>query len=274
MTVTNALADSWASEPLGRPAMPVREQVVDRLRSAITGLQLKPGQRLVERELMERLGVSRTTVREAIRELSSEGLVTVVPQKGAIVSRPTGSEAEDLYEVRARLESLVVQRFIERASDDEISDLRKATANYRRVTEQHISDMRAALESLITQRSVGQATGTEYGATRLPSALHRTESAQNISDMRSVLAAKSGIYAVLIAGARSEALRVLMEQIQARVHVLRATSLSHPGRAMEAVEEMEAIAASVAKRDITQATELYEAHIRHAARTALADFDD
>lgn len=232
MTVTNSLADSWASEPLGRVAAPVREQVADRLRSAITGLQLKPGQRLVERELMEQLGVSRTTVREAIRELSSEGLVTVVPQKGAIVSRPTRSEAEDLYEVRATLESLIVQRFIERGTDPEIGDLRTATAHYRRVTEEHIGDMRA------------------------------------------VLAAKDGIYAVLIAGARSEPLRQLIEQIQARVHVLRAASLSHPGRAIEAVEEMEAIVAAVAKRDAPLATALYAAHVRRAARTALADFGD
>lgn len=232
MTVTNSLADSWASEPLGRVAAPVREQVADRLRSAITGLQLKPGQRLVERELMEQLGVSRTTVREAIRELSSEGLVTVVPQKGAIVSRPTRSEAEDLYEVRATLESLIVQRFIERGTDPEIADLQSATAHYRRVTEEHIDDMRA------------------------------------------VLAAKDGIYAVLIAGARSEPLRQLIEQIQARVHVLRAASLSHPGRAIEAVEEMEAIVAAVAKRDVPLATALYAAHVRRAARTALADFDD
>jgi DNA-binding GntR family transcriptional regulator len=232
MTVTNSLAETWASEPLGRVAAPVREQVADRLRAAITGLHLKPGQRLVERELMEQLGVSRTTIREAIRELSSEGLVTVVPQKGAIVSRPTRSEAEDLYEVRAALESLIVQRFIERGTDLEIQQLRAAAAHYRAITEQHIHDMQV------------------------------------------ILTAKDGIYAVLIAGARSEPLRQLIEQIQARVHVLRATSLSHPGRAIEAVEEMEAIVAAVAKRDAPLATALYAAHIRSAARTALADFTD
>ncbi|GAA3311089.1 GntR family transcriptional regulator [Arthrobacter ramosus] len=232
MNGPNSLAETWTSEPLGRVAAPVREQVADRLRAAITGLKLQPGQRLVERELMEQLGVSRTTIREAIRELSSEGLVTVVPQKGAVVSRPTRSESEDLYEVRGALESMIVLRFIERATDSEIELLQAAVAHYRSETEQHIDDMQV------------------------------------------ILTAKDGIYAVLIAGARSQPLRQLIEQIQARVHVLRATSLSRPGRAIEAVVEMEAIVAAIVKHDAPLATALYTAHIRRAARTALAAFDD
>lgn len=232
MAVTNSLAGSWAAEPLGRVAAPVREQVAERLRSAIMNLQLKPGQRLVERELMEQLAVSRTTIREAIRELSSEGLVTVIPQRGAIVTRPTRSEAEDLYEVRVSLESLIVQRFIERGTDQEIADLEEAMHRYREVTQ------------------------------------------DRKKDMREVLGVKDGIYSVLIAGARSGPLQQLIEQIQARVHVLRAASLSHPGRAEEAVAELEDIVSAIAVRDTDTATTLYAAHVRAAARTALTDFTD
>lgn len=230
MTTTEPLAGSWSAAPLGRVAAPIREQVVERLRDAIGQLQLKPGERLVERELMEQLGVSRTTVREAIRELAAEGLVTVVPQRGAIVSRPTQSEAADLYEVRASLETLLVQRFIERATGDEVDQLTEATAAYRRATEQD------------------------------PDAI------------TSVIRAKDGIYSVLLAGARSAPLRQLIENLQARVHVLRAASLSHPGRALEAVEEMEAIVRAIADRDILAATTLYSDHVRRAALTALVDF--
>src|ERR1700710_1658654 len=134
MASTNSLAESWTAEPMGRIAAPLREQVIAALRQAILDFQLKPGQRLVERELIEQLGVSRTTVREALRELTSEGLVTVVPQRGAIVSAPSLEEAIDLYEVRAALESLVVQHFVERASDDEVQQLVATVDNLEIVT--------------------------------------------------------------------------------------------------------------------------------------------
>src|SRR4051812_46590318 len=93
MARANSLAESWNAEPMGRIAAPLREQVIAALRQAILDFHLKPGQRLVERELIEQLGVSRTTVREALRELTSEGLVTVVPQKGAVVATPTLEDA-------------------------------------------------------------------------------------------------------------------------------------------------------------------------------------
>ena len=125
-TTANSLSAAWGSSPVGRVAAPLREQVISALREAILARRLMPGQRLVERELIEQLGVSRTTVREALRELTSEGLVTVVPQKGAIVTSPTLEEAHDLYEARAALESLVVRRFAERASRPQISRLSAA----------------------------------------------------------------------------------------------------------------------------------------------------
>jgi len=76
-----------------RVAAPLRTQVSDILRREIVEMRLHPGQRLVERELIERIGVSRTTIREALRELASEGLVTTIPQKGAIVAIPSPKEA-------------------------------------------------------------------------------------------------------------------------------------------------------------------------------------
>ena len=74
------------TNPVGKAAAPLRERVIATLREAILDFELRPGQRLIERELIERLGVSRTTVRESLRELDSEGLVTVVPQRGAVVA--------------------------------------------------------------------------------------------------------------------------------------------------------------------------------------------
>ena len=134
MAETNSLAKSWNAAPVGRVAAPLREQVISALRQAVIQFELKPGQRLIERELIEQLGVSRTTIREALRELASEGLVTVIPQKGAMVSAPSLEDAADLYEVRAALESLVVRHFVERASDKQIAKLRAAVDEVEQVT--------------------------------------------------------------------------------------------------------------------------------------------
>src|SRR3954453_2834497 len=111
---------------VNRVAAPVREQVVDQLRQAIVEMRLKPGQRLVERELIEQTGVSRTTIREVLRQLTAEGLVMTIPQKGAVVMVPSAQEAADLYEVRATLEALAGRRFVRNADDAAIKALRKA----------------------------------------------------------------------------------------------------------------------------------------------------
>ncbi len=130
MTTSKSLGDRWTSGPIGRVAAPLREQVIDALRAAILDFTLPPGQRLVERELIEQLGVSRTTVREALRQLTSEGLITVVPQKGAMVASPTFEEAEELYEARLRLEGLIVRRFVERAAPSQIIRLAAAAVGF------------------------------------------------------------------------------------------------------------------------------------------------
>lgn len=118
---------------VGRVAAPLREQVLDLLRQAILEFRYSPGQRLIERELIEDIGVSRTTIREVLRELEAEGLVKTVPQKGAIVVVPTPEEAADLYEVRAVLEALAVRRFVERADASRLADLRAAYEEFKRV---------------------------------------------------------------------------------------------------------------------------------------------
>ncbi|HEU0256472.1 MAG TPA: GntR family transcriptional regulator [Microbacteriaceae bacterium] len=132
MPPVEATDDAWSITPVGRVAAPLREQVVTSLRQAIFSFDLKPGQRLVERELIERLGVSRTTVREALRELISDGLVTVMPQRGAIVSIPSAEEAADLYEIRAVLESLLVRHFVERVDEAGVARLSASVDEFER----------------------------------------------------------------------------------------------------------------------------------------------
>ncbi|MFT4468869.1 GntR family transcriptional regulator [Arthrobacter sulfonylureivorans] len=233
-TPTNSLAEAWDASPVGRVAAPLREQVTAALREAILDFRLKPGRRLVERELIEQLDVSRTTVREALRELTAEGLVTIVPQRGAIVTAPSWDDARDLYEVRAALESRLVERFVERASRSQ--ELALA----------------AAVESF------AEASTREAG-------------------VHVALTAKDVFYEVLLAGAASPALQQLTESIQARVRVLRATSMSMPGRSSKAVDELRGVLAAIQSRDGQQAAALYVEHVRQAAETALQnmhEFDD
>lgn len=107
-------------------AAPVREQVLGNLRTAIYDRTFAPGQRLIERELCELTGVSRTSIREALRQLEAEGLVKIVPNRGPIVARISAKEAAELYEVRAVLEALAVQLFTQRATAEQIAQLNAA----------------------------------------------------------------------------------------------------------------------------------------------------
>lgn len=123
------------SGQIGRVSAPLREQVLDVLRDAILSFRFKPGQRLIERELIDSTGVSRTTIREVIRELAAEGLVKTIPQKGAVVVAPSAEEAQELYELRGVLEGHLVKKFIENASDAEVVAVRKAFTQFEQTVE-------------------------------------------------------------------------------------------------------------------------------------------
>lgn len=104
----------------------LRKQVVDTLRNAIAQGEFEAGERLVERVLCERLGVSRTSLREALRELENEGLVTNLPNRGLIISKLTRKEARAIFEVRAALEALICRLFCEKATDGQLKECSKA----------------------------------------------------------------------------------------------------------------------------------------------------
>jgi DNA-binding GntR family transcriptional regulator len=121
---------------IGRVAAPLRAQVHDVLKEAILTMRFAPGQRLIERELIDMTGVSRTTIREVLRELAAEGFVRTIPQKGAVVVALSAEEAEELYEIREVLEGHLVKRFVENASDASVIALRRAFTQLEDVVEQ------------------------------------------------------------------------------------------------------------------------------------------
>jgi GntR family transcriptional regulator, trigonelline degradation regulator len=109
-----------------RLAAPLRQQVLDGLRQAIIEGRLAPGARLIERELTEMMGVSRTVIREALRQLETEGLVAIIPNKGPVVRELTLGEAKDLYHIRAVLEGLAARLFVENADAARVRTLAQA----------------------------------------------------------------------------------------------------------------------------------------------------
>lgn len=118
------MAPPGASLEVTRTVAPVRQQVLENLRRAIIEGRFRPADRLVERELCALTGASRSSVREALRELEAEGLIATVPDRGPVVRTVTIAEAEDLYRVRALLEGFAGRLFATRATDQEIAELR------------------------------------------------------------------------------------------------------------------------------------------------------
>jgi len=115
-----------ASLRVPRSKTTLRQQVLEVLRRAILEFHFKPGDRLIERELCDLVGVSRTSVREALRHLESEGLVQNLPNKGPVVAKVTREDAQALYEVREVLEGLAARLFTERATAKQVADLQDA----------------------------------------------------------------------------------------------------------------------------------------------------
>ncbi|MDU2197656.1 MAG: GntR family transcriptional regulator [Peptostreptococcaceae bacterium] len=113
---------------------PLRDVVFENLREAILEGKLKPGQRLMEVQLAEQLGVSRTPVREAIRKLELEGLVVMLPRKGAYVANMSLKDVIDVLEVRASLEGLSASLAAERISDIDLKRLKKIAEEFKEST--------------------------------------------------------------------------------------------------------------------------------------------
>ena len=111
--------------------LPLRDVVFNTLRQAILRGELKPGERLMEIQLANTLGVSRTPIREAIRKLELEGLVLMIPRKGAEVAEITEKSLRDVLEVRRALEELAVELVCEKITDEQIQDLKGAAEDFK-----------------------------------------------------------------------------------------------------------------------------------------------
>lgn len=114
--------------------LPLRDVVFNTLRQAILTGELKPGERLMEIHLANKLGVSRTPIREAIRKLELEGLVIMIPRRGAEVAQITEKSLRDVLEVRRALDALCVELACDRISEAELAQLKEACDRFEEAT--------------------------------------------------------------------------------------------------------------------------------------------
>ncbi len=135
--------------------LPLRDVVFNTLRQAILTGELKPGERLMEIHLANRLGVSRTPIREAIRKLELEGLVTMIPRRGAEVAQITEKSLKDVLEVRRALDALSVELACDRITPEELEALGDACDAFEAATRTHdakkIAQADVALHDIIVR---------------------------------------------------------------------------------------------------------------------------
>lgn len=202
----------------------VSSQTVAKLREAISSGMLSPGERLVETALCQLMGVSRTSIREALRRLEAEHLVVNVPNVGPSVASIDWIAAEQIYEVRAMLEG------------------EAAFLCAQRATPKIVEAIREALEAF--------------------------EAAVKQNDSASRVRTTESFYEAILRGTQNDVLHDAVVRLNARVSLLRATSMSRSGRARESARELRRIYTNIAKGDAEGARAAAQSHVKSAAEAA------
>jgi DNA-binding GntR family transcriptional regulator len=131
------------------------------IRKLIMTGEIPIGAQLRQAELATRLGVSRTPIREALRQLQSGGLIEVVPNRGAVVRVPAPWEVREAYEVRAELEGLACKRAVRLITDDGLAELRAANELLRRDAPQPSTNLSTTAANDTFHTLIHQVSGNE-----------------------------------------------------------------------------------------------------------------
>jgi len=123
----------------------LRELVCEHIREAIINGVFSPGERLMEIQMADEMGVSRTPVREAIRKLEMEGFVVMIPRRGTYVSNMSIKDINDVYEIRISLDTLAAGLAAERISDEELEELQRLLVKVGNAIEEN--DMAKVVEA-------------------------------------------------------------------------------------------------------------------------------
>lgn len=122
--------------PVEKP-LTLRERIVDFIKDAVVTGRLKPGERVPEQEIAANLGISRTPIREAFRQLESEGFIAVVPRKGAVVSPITDKDVSEFYAIKSLLEGYAAKTACKKLSEKEVKRLETLNANMGKCAEKN-----------------------------------------------------------------------------------------------------------------------------------------
>ena len=114
----------------------LREKILETIRDAILKGSLKPGERVSEPELAERFGISRTPIREAFRQLESEGYLEVIPRKGAVVASLSERDVEEFYAIKIILEGFAARMAAENLSDKDIDRLEAINTKLQKLADE------------------------------------------------------------------------------------------------------------------------------------------
>ena len=213
---------TWRLQPIKLDNYkPLRELVFENIREAIINGHLKPGERLMEIQLAEELGVSRTPVREAIRKLELEGFVVMIPRKGAYVTDITIKDIVDVFELRWALEALAAELAAERATEEEIEQM-----------ERHLLELAKVVEEQDVKKIVE--IDTKFHET-----IYTASRNKRLGQILSLLGELIQRYRTLTLS-KSERIKVTMEEHRAIVEALAARDPQRAGRlAQEHIESAE-----------------------------------
>ncbi len=128
------------------PHKSLREAALSAIRQAISRGDLKPGQRLVESDIAEQMGISRAPVREALRQLETAGLVVSEPHRGTFVTEVSATDLWEIYTLRAAIERLAVRLVTEKASAEMLAQLQQAVADMAQAAHEGDLSRLAALD--------------------------------------------------------------------------------------------------------------------------------
>ncbi|MBB6627566.1 GntR family transcriptional regulator [Nocardioides sp. KIGAM211] len=209
---------------IARPETTVREQVVEAVRTAIVSGFFQPGQRLTEKRLIEETGASRTSIREALRDLENHHLIERTGTNAIRVSILDEQTINDIYDVRAGLESLAAQLCVERASGEQLEALYRCVSTAGESVEERI------------------AAAAEFDR-------------------------------LLLEAVGNEVLTEILGSLHWRVQVVRRLTMTIPGRAAIAWQQMSNIAEALRDRDGSKSRDLTRAHIESARAAALTVVD-
>ena len=160
-----------AIRQIARPKL-VRDAALESIKHAIIHGRLEPGERLVERKLCEATGASRASIREVIRQLEADRLVTVTAHRGPAVARLTEAQAEEIYELRADLEARLVRAFCACATDGDVRELYDCFAEIKEAAK--AKDKHALVEIMLRFNGhMMQVSGLEVTSDLLKSLLAR-----------------------------------------------------------------------------------------------------